>query len=235
MAHRQRLANPLALAVLVLLFERPMHPYEMAATLRERHKEESIKLRYGSLYTVIELLRREGYIVATETVREGRRPERTVFALTAIGEVEMRDWLADLLANPVKEFPRFEAALSLMPALTPEQVVDLLGARLTRLDHESKRLESALAGIAGQVPRLFTVEADYYAAMLAAERRFVAALIEEIREEKLEGVAFWKNFHAARLAGARAGGTAGDEPSAVHAMEPSRNPRPPEPEEKERP
>jgi hypothetical protein len=51
-----RVANPLALAVLVLLYERPMHPYEMAATLRERRKQDSIKLRYGSLYTVIELL-----------------------------------------------------------------------------------------------------------------------------------------------------------------------------------
>ena len=34
-----RTSNPLALAVLALLFERPMHPYEMAATLKERHKE----------------------------------------------------------------------------------------------------------------------------------------------------------------------------------------------------
>ncbi len=31
--------NPLALAVLVLLAERPMHPYEIAATLRMRHVE----------------------------------------------------------------------------------------------------------------------------------------------------------------------------------------------------
>ncbi len=53
---RQRLQSPLALAVLALLFERPMHPYEMAATMRERHKEESIKLRYGSLYSVVEIL-----------------------------------------------------------------------------------------------------------------------------------------------------------------------------------
>ncbi|MBV8090642.1 MAG: hypothetical protein JO139_13925, partial [Alphaproteobacteria bacterium] len=41
-------ANPLALAVLALLFERPMHPYEMAATLKQRNKDESIKIRYGS-------------------------------------------------------------------------------------------------------------------------------------------------------------------------------------------
>jgi DNA-binding PadR family transcriptional regulator len=67
---KQKRSNPLALAVLVLLYERPMHPYEMAATLRERHKEESIKLRYGSLYTVIEMLEGSGTIFARQTSRE---------------------------------------------------------------------------------------------------------------------------------------------------------------------
>jgi len=52
-------SNPLALAILVLLYERPMHPYEMATTMRERRKQSSIKLNYGSLYTVIEQLLRE--------------------------------------------------------------------------------------------------------------------------------------------------------------------------------
>ena len=75
----------LALAVLALLFERPMHPYEMAATMRERHKEESIKLRYGSLYTVVETLQRDGLIEPHETSRDGRRPERTVYTLTDAG------------------------------------------------------------------------------------------------------------------------------------------------------
>jgi DNA-binding PadR family transcriptional regulator len=59
--HR-KVENPLGLAVLSLLLERPMHPYEMAATLRERAKEASIKLNYGSLYTVIGALLRAGFI-----------------------------------------------------------------------------------------------------------------------------------------------------------------------------
>ena len=59
-------SNPLALAVLALLFERPMHPYEMAAIMKQRAKHESIKLRYGSLYTVIEDLTKRGYIEAME-------------------------------------------------------------------------------------------------------------------------------------------------------------------------
>src|SRR5580704_3114294 len=142
MTTRPRLSNPLALAVLVLLFERPMHPYEMASTLRERHAEGAVKVRYGSLYTVIELLQRDGYIVPMQTTREGRRPERTVYALTPAGAVEMRDWLADLLGNPVKEYPRFEAALALLPALKPERVTELLEARLLRLEHEIKQVRA---------------------------------------------------------------------------------------------
>ena len=201
MIRKARLSNPLALAVLVLLFERPMHPYEMASTLKERHKEASIKLRYGSLYTVIELLLREGYIAAKETVREGKRPERTVYKLTPIGEVEMRDWLSDLLGNPAKEYPQFEAALSLLPVLTPERATELLEARIVRLEREVERVRANLATAAAQVPRLFLIEAEYYIASLEAERKFVEALTQEIKGETLDGLKFWKEFHSARAAG----------------------------------
>jgi len=50
-----------------------MHPYEMAATLRQRHKKDSIKLRYGSLYTLIDLLVARGLISAKTTSRAGQR------------------------------------------------------------------------------------------------------------------------------------------------------------------
>lgn len=202
MTTKSRLSNPLALAVLVLLLERPMHPYEMASTLRERHVEGAIKLRYGSLYTVIELLQREGYVVPSRTTREGRRPERTVYALTPIGEVEMRDWLADLLSNPVKEYPRFEAALALLPALRPERVTELLGARLARLEREIERVQANLAGLAGRIPRLFVIEVEYYVATLEAERRFTSALTSEIKNQTFDGLAFWNDFHAGRPAAA---------------------------------
>ena len=125
-ALKRKVANPLALAVLVLLYERPMHPYEMAATLRERRKEESIKLRYGSLYTVIELLVRAGFITEKKTMRQGNRPERTVYAISKAGEAEMRSWMRELLSTPSKEYPQFEAGLSLLPALPPHEVTDVL-------------------------------------------------------------------------------------------------------------
>src|ERR687885_1959834 len=114
---RRRVSNPLALAVLGCLSERPMHPYEISTTLRSRGKEQSIKLNYGSLYSVVEALERHGLIAARETTREGRRPERTVYEITESGVEELEDWLAELLSTPVRDYTSLEAGLSLMPTL----------------------------------------------------------------------------------------------------------------------
>ena len=82
---KRPLSNPLALAILVLLYERPMHPYEMATTLRERRKENSIRLNYGALYAVIEQLLRQNFIAVREVLKEGRRPEKTIYELRSLG------------------------------------------------------------------------------------------------------------------------------------------------------
>src|SRR3984885_9522179 len=159
-------SNPLALAILVLLYERPMHPYEMAATMRERHKESSIKLNYGSLYTVIEQLLREHFISVREVLKEGKRPEKTVYELTATGEVELVDWMRELVSYPVKEYPMFEAALSLLPVLPPEEVISLLEIRLGLLQRTLQECEQEERKCRElKLPRLFSLESEYFRAV----------------------------------------------------------------------
>jgi DNA-binding PadR family transcriptional regulator len=200
---KYRPENPLALAVLSLLCERPMHPYEMASTLKERGKEKSIKLRYGSLYTVIDALQRDGFIVPRETQREGRRPERTVFSLTPSGADKLERWMAELLAEPVKEYPQFEAALSLMPVLPPETVAALLQDRSARL---SDRIDNLRTGMAeaqrSEIESVFLVEDEFELTMAEAERQFVRRLIDRINTGDLGGLEFWRCFQSARTAGA---------------------------------
>jgi DNA-binding PadR family transcriptional regulator len=194
MSKKRRLSNPLALAVLVLLSERPMHPYEIAATLRARHKEESIKIRYGSLYKVIDLLQEAGLIIAREKAREGRRPERTVYELTSSGRTEMREWLSELVSEPVKEYLMFEAGLCLLPALKPEEAASLLEARERRLDQKSRQARGQLdTALKLGVPPLFVVEAEYRLAQLETEQKFVHSLILRIKEE--EWSAEWNELH----------------------------------------
>jgi DNA-binding PadR family transcriptional regulator len=195
MAKSRQSSNPLALAVLVLLFERPMHPYEIAATLRMRNKGGSIKLRYGSLYTVIDSLAQVGLIQAKETVREGKRPERTIYALTLSGVTRMREWMHELLGTPVKEYPQFEAALSLLPAVPPEEALALLEARVRRLGEMSEELRAAVELAVKHVEALFLVENEYRLSLIDAERQFIEGLIERIKTDT-EYVRTWKAFHS---------------------------------------
>jgi len=195
----RKISNPLALAVLVLLFEKSMHPYEMAATLKQRGKEQSIKLRYGSLYTVIGQLEREGFIEVASTERDGGRPERTTYRLTESGEAEMNSWLRSLVAEPVKEYPQFEAALSLLPALPPKDVQLLLAERLGRLEEQERQMQAEIKGAAAiNLPALFLIESEYALALVRAERAYVKGLIRGIETGELDGVEQWRRWHLDR-------------------------------------
>jgi DNA-binding PadR family transcriptional regulator len=186
-------SNPLALAVLACLSERPMHPYEMASTLRERGKENSIKLNYGSLYTVVDNLAKCGLIEAVEARREGRRPERTVYRLTDTGRLKLDAWMSELLAKPVKEYPQFEAALSLMPVLHPDHVLALLRERTRALEKEitTERFMLDTVSKAG-LPRLVLVEGEYHLALRQTELAWVRELADELEAGTLEGQDAWR-------------------------------------------
>jgi DNA-binding PadR family transcriptional regulator len=193
---RRRVSNPLALAVLACLVEKPMHPYEISTTLRTRGKEKSIKLNYGSLYAVVESLQKHGLVTARETTREGRRPERTVYEITTRGVEEFEDWLAELLSTPIRDFTSLEAGLSLMAGLPPGEVARLLDDRCTKLRSELRALDAELAECEAMgLPELFIVESTYRRHMLQAELEFVADLSQRIRSSAFPGTKTWRRLH----------------------------------------
>jgi DNA-binding PadR family transcriptional regulator len=198
---KRRVSNPLALAVMALLYERPMHPYEMVSVMRERGKHESVRLRYSSLYSVVEALLREGLIEPLETVREGRRPERTVYGLTGEGRVEFLGWLRELLSEPVKEYTQFAAGLSFIAGLPPAEALALLEERVRRLEDEVGEVRSRLDAVIEQgLPRLFLVESEHELVLREAELGWVRELVREIRDGTLGGVAQWEALHTERQA-----------------------------------
>jgi DNA-binding PadR family transcriptional regulator len=204
MATRRR-NNPLALAVLMCLYERPMHPYEVATTLRHRHKNESVRLNYGSLYAVVGSLEKRGLIETSEVERDGRLPERTVYRITDPGRIEAHDWLAELLSKPLKEYPAFEAALSFLPALPPDETLALLAERAMDLElglARSRGMREHVESLG--LPRLLWVEAEYAARMLEAELGYVRQLIADITSGELGGIEWWRALHAGGRADAAA-------------------------------
>src|ERR1700738_2456561 len=106
--------TPLALAVMNLLMEQPMHPSEMKSKMKERGHDQVIKIKGGSIYDTVERLEEGGFITSQAPSREGRRPERTVYEITHTGRDEITAWLREMLAQPVDDYPQFAAGLRLL-------------------------------------------------------------------------------------------------------------------------
>ena len=196
MARRRKVSNLLALALLTLLTERPMYPYEMASMLRVRGKDNAIKINWGSFYTVVQNLEKYGFIEAVEVAREGRQPERTTYRLTDAGRAELMDWMRELLSVPEREHTKFEAALGESAVVPPDELIDLLQQRLAALEEANTRIQAELETLVTQLPRLFLIESEYYLAQRRAEEEWVRGLLKEFTSGTFPGLDDWRRFHA---------------------------------------
>ena len=195
MAKRRKVSNLLALSLLNLLMQRPMYPYEMASVLRGRGKDQSIKINWGSLYTIVQNLEKYGFIEAVEVAREGRQPERTTYQITDAGRTELMDWMRELLGVPEREYTRFEAALGEGAILPPDELAGLLRQRLETLDAANAQRQGELENTETQIPRLFMIESEYHLAMCRAEADWVRALLKEFTDGTFPGLDDWRQFH----------------------------------------
>jgi len=174
--------NPLALTVLALLIEQPRHPYEMQRLMRERHKDFAVgKIR--SFYDAVDRLARDGLVEPLETSREGKRPERTVYRITAEGREEFTSWLGELLSTPVAEYPLFMVAVSFLAYLPPQEAIATLRARVAALEGALAGLDTSLRALQEQLhlPRLFLLEHEHTQALRRAELEWVRTVIVDIQ------------------------------------------------------
>jgi DNA-binding PadR family transcriptional regulator len=178
--------KPLAIAALALLNERPMHPYEMVQVLTERHQDRIVKVRIGSVYHVVERLAQSGLVEATGTEREGNRPERTTYAMTAAGRRELTAWISALLREPVNEYPAFLVALSQAHELDQATVVALLRERDAHLSALIDDVTAVVAEAQDQgTDEAYWVTADYLRAQLITERDWLRRLADRIESKDL--------------------------------------------------
>jgi DNA-binding PadR family transcriptional regulator len=173
------------IAVLGTLREAPMHPYQMQRLLHHRHKDEILALKRGSLYHAIGRLERAGLIEQSSTSRDGRRPERTVYRLTASGREAFLAALRSIVSTPRRESSEFMAAMSFLVHLTPYEALPHLDERCSLLAEEIERQRTVLREAGRFVEKINLIENEYLLAMLKAEREWVLRLAAEVREGKL--------------------------------------------------
>lgn len=177
----RRVPNPLALAALARLVQQPMHPYEIGRRLEDSGEDRHLKYNQSSLYMVIDQLLKAEFVREQGTMRNGQRPQRTIYAITDKGRHEFFYWIRVLLAQPRNEYPHFASVLSLMRLLAPHDVVELLGRRLSALRAKADGIRRARTEVADpEVTWVGLIQEQYSLAMIRAEADFVTELMQSL-------------------------------------------------------
>ncbi|MFB7876005.1 MULTISPECIES: PadR family transcriptional regulator [unclassified Nocardia] len=183
--------SPLAVAVLALLDERPMHPYEMYQLLVARREDLLVKVRPGSLYHAVARLADDEMVAAEGTDRAGNRPERTTYRITESGRTALRERIAELLSTPAREYPIFRLALAEAHSLPREQVVTLLGERVAHLRHELADIDALIDWTRDRaMPRRYCMVLEYIRTTLHAELTWIEGFAAELGSGAVE----WEEF-----------------------------------------
>jgi DNA-binding PadR family transcriptional regulator len=171
------------MVILALACEEPMHPYRMQTLIKQRGKDRVANVaQSNSVYQTIDALKRGGLIVARETSRQERRPERTIYEATDEGRRALRAWVRTGLSVPAREFPEFPAVLSVLYGVRSEgDLRALLETRIGALEVRLTDLEKPVPGL----PRLFLLEEEYVAAVVRSEIEWLRGIISDLRLGKL--------------------------------------------------
>ena len=182
--------SPLAMAILALLAEEPMHPYRMQQLIKERGKDQIINVRQrASIYQTIERLLRDGQISVKETLRETGKPDQTVYEITKEGREILIEWIREVLSTPIQEFPNLPVAISYISILSPQDALEKLEQRIDVLEKTVQQIDNNLQTYKSIIPRLFMLESEYQKTVLAAEMEWVRSASEDIRNGSL----FWND------------------------------------------
>jgi DNA-binding PadR family transcriptional regulator len=175
--------SPLALAILGLLEDGPLHPYGMQQLIKRWGKDEVINVgQRATLYKMINRLDEAGLIKVRATTRDQQYPERTSYELTDAGREARQQWIAEILSTPRNEFPEFPAALSFLPLITPDAATELLGARRDRLVQRLAERDALIADAGVALPRVSMLETEYLHAVTRAEIEWVENVLAGLRD-----------------------------------------------------
>lgn len=174
--------SPLAMAVLLLLDESPMHPYGLRRRIQEWGKDMVINVsQRNAIYQIVERLERAGLVAVKETARVESRPERTIYATTDIGSATARRWLLDMIATPESEFPQFPGALAFLNSVSPDETRIALEHRASTLETTiAQREHATVAAAADGVGRLHLIEVEYLQAVARAELTWISAVLADL-------------------------------------------------------
>lgn len=194
--------SAVAVLVLGLLHEQPMHPYQLHQTLVERGDTRIVRVNPGAVYHGVERLERDHLVEVVGTDRTGKRPERTTYRITDSGRAAFAERLTSLLGDEHPAYPLFTVGLAEATELPADVVVEQLVRRRDRKQAHLDRLEVSYGAIRDLgLPRRYLLDVEHDVHALRAEIDWLDRTLTELRADALEwGAPFPQAFLEAKRA-----------------------------------
>lgn len=128
-----RQTNVTRLVILWLLSESSLHGYQVKRILSDPGLQFWFPIEFGSIYSVLRSLEKDGHTRKAAVERAGNRPRRTRYAITAKGRQYFAGLLREAWKQPGSLTQPVDLALAAMPELPEEELPDLLATRRAAL------------------------------------------------------------------------------------------------------
>lgn len=114
------------LVLLGLVYEQPMSAYDMQKQVTYRHIGKWVRISSPSIYKKTLQLEAKGYLTS-EPMREGKMPEKTVYAITPSGRTYFETLMVKNAQAAVNVFFEFNAVIGNLNKLPKDQALSLIG------------------------------------------------------------------------------------------------------------
>lgn len=174
------------LTVLALLSVRESHPYDLNRIIVTTHKDYVTGLP-RSAYHAVDRLAKQELIEPSEMVREGRRPERTVYRITDDGRAELASRLRALIETPELDRRTFVAAVSLLGCLPVPDARQSLATRAATIAGTVTGLAAQLDALRESgLPELLALELEYERSIQQAELDWIRSVLDRLEDGGLD-------------------------------------------------
>lgn len=108
------------LVVLGMLKKEPLSAYEIQKLVEYRNISRWVKISTPSIYKKVIQLEEKG-LITSHTEKDGKMPEKAVYALTDAGEKEFGKLMLEIAGKPIRLFLDFNAVIVNLESLPEER------------------------------------------------------------------------------------------------------------------
>ena len=175
----------------VVRFAQPVHGYDVRRELQGWHLDGWVNVQPGSIYSALKTLERDGFIATASTDHAvmPNRPERTEYVMTIEGEKQFTKLLRTSWWQVERGAEPFFPAMCFLTAMTRDELLASLQARLSQQEAQVAELRFIRAsirdgdtGAEGGIPDHVRENIDFATLRLKADMDWGKQFVKRLRD-----------------------------------------------------